>query len=134
MGRVKGDKGLKTKDIIQGLVKLKLEQGLSTPTLLKYLMDEQGYETSYAYELLRDADKFIADAYRNWAVDALEIQLSSLNQQYQEAKLNKDKKLTLEITKEINKIKQLYVEKHIHSGSVEIKTKWDDDSDNNKTI
>jgi hypothetical protein len=109
-------------ELVQTLVKWRLEKKLSTHTLLKVCMEQFGYKQSYAYELVKEAREHIAQVYKDCAVNAYEESVAELEEQLESAKRSNDKKLLLDIQKELNKIKQLYVEKVVHSGAVQIET------------
>ena len=113
--------GYDRSNIIDALVRARIEKSMSTNSMVKFCMSEFGYAQSYAYELVQEARKQIAEIQKDWAVGALEEQLSVLEEQLEDAKRHKERKLQLEITKEINKIKCLYVEKVEHSGTIESK-------------
>ena len=74
-------------------------------------MDEFGYKQSYAYEIVREARIKIADVYKNWNENALEEAIADLDEQKEKALKEGNSKLVLEITKEINKISGLYIQK-----------------------
>lgn len=129
--------GYNREDIIQALVKARLEKGLSTNSMVRLCMDEFGYAQSYSYELVREARMKIAEVYKEWNIVALEESIADLEEQREIARQAKDRKLYLEISKELNKIKGLYIERqHIeHSGKIEgldirIITKDDTTDDN----
>jgi hypothetical protein len=105
---------LNKKDIISRLVELKIKEKCSQTTLLKILMEPPyNYKQTRAYQLLAEASDFIGEVQKNWAVNALEEALADLSQQKEEAKSNNDRKMVLEITKEENKLKGLYIEKQL---------------------
>lgn len=108
-----------TKNLIQILVKMQLEQCASTKTLLEFLMNDQGYEISRAYDYIREAQSYIAEINKNHTINALEIRIAELQEQREYAKKHKDNKLVLEITKELNKIQSLYTDRIEHSGTIE---------------
>jgi hypothetical protein len=105
---------LNKSDIISYLVDLKVKQKCSQTTLLKTLMcPPYNYKQSRAYQLLSETSDFIRDVQKDWAINALEEALADLSQQKEEAKSKNDRKLVLEITKEENKLKGLYIEKQL---------------------
>jgi|WetSurMetagenome_2_1015567.scaffolds.fasta_scaffold546193_1 hypothetical protein len=97
--------------LIKVLVKMQLEQCASTKTMLDYLMDEEGYEISRSYQLIKEAQSYIAEINKNWAINALEIRIAELQEQRESAKQVKDRRLVLEITKELSRVQSLYEEK-----------------------
>ena len=105
---------LNKNDIISYIVDLKVKQKCSQTTLLKILMEPPySYKQTRAYQLLAEASNFIRDVQKDWAVNALEEALADLSQQKEEAKTKNDRKMVLEITKEENKLKGLYIEKQL---------------------
>lgn len=102
---------IKKEDIVQELVTLRVKNSMSVHNMMEYVKKTYGFEQSYSYELVREARKKIAETYKEWNVNALEEAISDLEEQKESALLADDKKLALDITKEINKIKGLYVEK-----------------------
>jgi hypothetical protein len=108
-------------DLIQILVKRRLEDKMSNYQMIDFIMTNYGYKQAYAYEIAREARLKIADMYKDWSEKLLEQTIGELEAQRREAKKANDRKLVLEITKEINKITGLYVERVEHSGSVEHK-------------
>ena len=121
MARNTAHKGKFSRDeIVQAIVKNVLVDCFSKMTVLTYLKEELGYKHAYAYELIAQADKYIAEVYKDYAVKAIERRIADLEEQRESAKRSKDMKLCLEITKEINKISQLYVERTEISGTIKI--------------
>lgn len=102
---------IKKEDIVQELITLRVKHSMSVHNMMEYVKSTYGFEQSYSYELVRDARKKIAETYKEWNVNALEEAISDLEEQKENALKEDDKKLALDITKEINKIKGLYVEK-----------------------
>lgn len=102
---------IKKEDIVQELITLRVKHSMSVHNMMEYVKKTYGFEQSYSYELVRDARKKIAETYKEWNVNALEEAISDLEEQKENALKEDDKKLALDITKEINKIKGLYVEK-----------------------
>lgn len=113
--------GYKRDDIVQALIKARLEKGMSTNSMVQYCKQQFGFEQSYSYDLVREARMKIAEIYKEWNIHALEESIADLEEQREIARQAKDRKLYLEISKELNKIKGLYVERqHIeHSGRIE---------------
>jgi len=113
----------KREEIIRALIKMKLEECASQYTMLNFLKDNFDYKQSYAYELLREADAKIAEIYKEYNKNSIELAIASLEEQFEVARKHKDRKLMLEITKEINKIKGIYAAQKVeHSGAVQINT------------
>ncbi len=108
-------RNIKKSDIVEELIKLRLEQNWSTHSLVEYTKEKYGYKQTYAYEIIKDVRDYMASLQKDWAFNALEQQLTELENQLERAKQFNERKLILDITKEINKLKGLYVEKVEHS-------------------
>ena len=67
----------------------------------------------------RDARNKIADIYKNWNENLLDQTIGDIEQQKRQAEKDGNRKLVLEITKEINKISGLYVERVDVTGNIE---------------
>lgn len=118
----KGNGKINREEIIQLLIKKRLENNLSINTMVRFCMETFNYQQSYAYELVRETRLRISSIYKDWNVNALEEAIGELEEQLEGASRDKNRKLMLDITKEINKLKGLYVDKVEHSGSVNIET------------
>jgi hypothetical protein len=105
-------------DIIQAIIKMKLQHCASQLTILNFLKNDCKIKQTQAYGLIGEAHKIIAETYKHWNKDMLEQALADLEEQKESAKLSKDRRLVLEITKEMNKIKGMYIERVEHSGEV----------------
>lgn len=104
---------LKRDEIVEILIKKRLKEKASFYSILEYLKNDLGYKQTYAYELLREARKKIAEIYKEKTEFMIEEILSDLDEQKQEAKKNKNYRLVLEITREENKIKGAYAPEKI---------------------
>lgn len=109
-------------ELMQDLIRLKLVEKKSHHTLLK-LLQEPPYSFSQrqAYQYITKTNEEIANTYKEWNINALELVLADLQQQKETAKNNNDRKLILEITKEENKLKGLYIEKHEVKQEIEMR-------------
>jgi hypothetical protein len=85
--------------------------GWSQPDILDWLNSEGEVQISYSYELLRQAKPIILDTLKDIAKDRLEETIVKMERMYQDALIIKDKKLALDIQKEINKISGLHNQK-----------------------
>lgn len=113
----------KRADIIDALIKMRIEKGASTKTIIEgFLMGELGYKTSYAYDLYRQARVRIKELYDVQNKELVNEALGSLESLYEDAITNSDKKLALEIRKEINKLTGVYAAEKISlSGNIDNK-------------
>lgn len=80
-------------------------KGAATKTILDFLQTEIGYKQAESYEILRDAQNKIKEMYQDANNTAFEESLSRLERL---SESTSDKKLKLEIEKEMNKMKGLY--------------------------
>lgn len=110
----------KKQDLINKIVHMSCS-GISQPEILQWLLTTGGLQISYSYELLRESKPIILDTLKDISKDRLETTIRELEQMYLDAKLSGDKKLALEIKKEINKISGLYN----HKQEVDITTGGD---------
>ena len=97
-------------DLINKIVEMSTS-GSSQPDILDWLSKEGQVQMSYSYELLRQAKPIILDALKDIAKDRLEETIVKMERMYQDALIIKDKKLALDIQKEINKISGLHKQK-----------------------
>lgn len=116
----------KKEDIIDSIVKMRVERMASTKTIIKdFLMGELGYGQTYAYELLKEARSKIVEYYKESNTASIEEAICQLEEMAEHAKANKNYKLAFEVRKEISKIQGHYIEKIQHSGEIEFKAKFD---------
>ncbi len=109
----------KKEDIIDSIVKMRIEKMASTKTIIKdYLMGQLGYGQSYSYDLLREARKNIKQYYDQSNEASLEEAIGQMEEMAEDAKTNKNYKLAFEIRKELSKIQGLYIEKIELSGEL----------------
>lgn len=104
------DPKYKRQDLVNKIVEMSCN-GISQPEILKWLMDEGDCKISYSYELLREAKPIILETLKDISKDRLETTIRELEQMKMDAKLSGDKKLAIEIQKEINKISGLHNQK-----------------------
>lgn len=110
MGR-KGSGKYSKADLVQIIVKKKVDDKASPHTLLTFLMNEMGFKMAYAYEIMRMANDYIKAIWEKNVTDAMADAMADLLSQEEDAKRRKDNRLALEIRKEINKIQGLYTNK-----------------------
>lgn len=103
---------VKEKDkLIRYLSELRYKKGWSKTSLVNYLKDNYDLKDSRAYELVREAMALTAKAYNEMNQYALSDSVIFLEEMRQKALGEGQTKLALEVSKEINKVSQLYVEK-----------------------
>lgn len=104
----------KKEDILDAIVKMRIERGSSTKTILKdFLMGELGFKQSYSYELLREARERIRDLYQTQNEALANEAMGHLESLYEDAIKSGNRKLALEIIKEKNKLTGLYPESRL---------------------
>jgi hypothetical protein len=101
-------KQVKTEDLINGIVKMRVENGASNKTILDFLQNDLGYGQSYAYEVIREARKRIQEIWDRNAEAHLEESKGQLEELYENAIRKKDMKLALQVRQELNKLMGLY--------------------------
>ena len=99
----------KKEDIIDAIVKMRIEKGASTKTILKdFLMGQLKYKQAYSYELLQEARKEIIKLYSTKNEELANEALGQLESMLEDAIKAKNIKLALEVRKEISKLTGLY--------------------------
>ena len=99
----------KKEDLIDAIIKMRIEKGASTKTIVvDFLQKELNYGQTYAYGLYKEARKRIVELYDNQNKELANEALGQLEKMFEDAVKNKEKKLALEIRKEINKLAGLY--------------------------
>ena len=101
----------KIEDIINELVRMKVEKGTSNKTMLDYIYNTYGYKQTYAYELIKKARIKIQEIWDKNAEFHLEESKGQLETLLEIAMKNKDLRLALQIRQEINKLMGLYTER-----------------------
>lgn len=104
----------KREDIVDAVVKMRIEKGASTKTIINdFLMGQLGYKTSYAYDLYKQARVKIVELYDTKNTELANEALGTLESLYEDAIKSGEKKLALEVRKEINKLTGLYAAEKI---------------------
>jgi hypothetical protein len=104
----------KREDIINSIIKMRIEKGASTKTIVEdFLQGELKYKQSYAYTLLKEAREKISEIYKNDNLSAINEQVGRLESLYEKTIKEGNKKLALDIAKEINKLCGLYAAEKI---------------------
>ena len=99
----------KKEDIIDAIVKMRIEKGASTKTILKdFLMGQLKYKQAYSYELIQEARKEIVKLYSTKNEELANEALGQLESMLEDAIKAKNIKLALEVRKEISKLTGLY--------------------------
>lgn len=117
-------KNIKTEDIINGLVRMKIEKNASNKTLLDFLRTDLGYSQPYCYTLLQKARKKIQDIYSQNIKEQFEISKAQLENMLEKATSKGDMKLALQVLQEMNKLMGLYVAEKIDVTITQYKAKF----------
>jgi hypothetical protein len=97
-------------DLITKVVEMTCN-GISQHEVIDWLSTEAECGTTYCYDILKEAKPIIMDALKDISKDRLEATIVELEKMMTEAKGIGDKKLALDIKKEINKIAGLHNQK-----------------------
>lgn len=105
-----GGSAYNKQSIVQEVINWKTIDKLSQYTILSRLY-ALGYKRSTAYSIIRKASDCLAEIYREWNKNALIEALVDLERQKENAWRIGDFRLVLDITKEENKLKGLYLDR-----------------------
>lgn len=109
----------KKSDLVDAIIKMRVEKGLSRLTIMNFLMKDMGFAQSYAYELLRDAQaESDARAVQNFGND-LKEDIERFEQLYEKSMINKNLREAREVLKEIAKLKGHYTERLLIDGKLD---------------
>jgi hypothetical protein len=97
-------------DLIAKVIEM-TTSGITQPEIKEWLLREGECGIDYVYQILRDAKPIILETLKDIAVGRLETTIIEMEKMYIEAKNCGDRKLALEIKKEINKISGLHHQK-----------------------
>lgn len=101
----------KTKDVIDAILKLRIEKGLSRPSILEWLVSEMKLSKYSASKMLNEANKkFDEIAVQRFGNDIKE-DIERFEALYEKAVKNNETREAREILKEISKLKGHYVER-----------------------
>jgi hypothetical protein len=121
----------KKEDIIDAIVKMRIEKGASSKTIIQeFLMDQLGYKISYSYTLYGEARQKIVELYNTQNSELANEALGQLESMLEDALKAKNMKLALEIRKEISKLTGLYAAQKIDVSVVQYKAKFPGFDDN----
>lgn len=101
----------KRSDLIDSIIKMRIEKGFTRLSILDFLKNELGYSQPYSYELIRDANaEFNQRAIQNFGED-LKEDIERFERLYERAMSNKNFREAKEVLKEIAKLKGHYTER-----------------------
>lgn len=116
------------REYLVGKIAMMRIKGKSTHSILDFLMDKIGMSRKIAYEILKDAQTYIMDQTSEDTKKAFAEAIMRLEELYEEG----DKKMKLEVIKEINKLRGLYSAEKVNL-TVDFKAKFPGFDKNNNT-
>ena len=115
----------KKEDIIDAIVKMRIEKGASTKTIIQeFLMAQLGYKISYSYVIYQEARQKIVELYNTQNHELANEALGQLESMLEDALRQKNMKLALEVRKEMSKLTGLYSPEKIDLSITEYKAKF----------
>jgi len=115
----------KKEDIIDAVVKMRIEKGASSKTIIQeFLMGQLGYKISYSYVIYGEARQKIVELYSVHNTELANEALGQLESMLEDALSQKNMKLALEVRKEISKLTGLYSPEKIDVSITEYKAKF----------
>jgi GTPase Era involved in 16S rRNA processing len=97
--------------VLKELADLRYKKGYSRLSMINYLKENYGLKQTSCYEYIKEMLQQTAEAYNKTTQDALSDSVSFLEKLREKALKDGNNKLALEISKEINKVNQLHVQK-----------------------
>ena len=115
----------KKDDIIDAVVKMRIEKGASSKTIIQdFLMAQLGYKISYSYVIYQEARQKIVELYNTQNHELANEALGQLESMLEDALRQKNMKLALEVRKEMSKLTGLYSPEKIDLSITEYKAKF----------
>lgn len=111
----------KKEDIIDELVKMRVNDMASNKTMLNHIYSKYGYKQTYAYQLIKAAREKIREIWQQDNSSSLEEAIAQMEEMAEDAKKAKNYKLAFELRKEMSKIQGHYTEKIEVKGELAIK-------------
>lgn len=108
---------------IEEILDMRYKQGKTTRTICKEIMEKWSISEVAAYSWINKAMEKLGKHFDEVSPDKLQDSIEFLQTLKEQAISNRERKLALEIQKELNKIGQLYVEKKEVKVSGEISLK-----------
>lgn len=108
MANIKIDDRLK---VYAELAELRYKEGWTRQNLVNWLMDKYKIGLTAAYDYVKEMMAQSAETYNKLNEDALADSINFLDELKKTALKDGDKKLVLEISKELNKLQQLHIQK-----------------------
>jgi len=123
-------KQYKTEDLVNSVVKMKVEKGASNKTILDFLQNDLGYKETMSYLILKSARNKIQQIWDKNAEAHLEEAKAHLEELLERAFKDKNYKLALAVRQEMNKLMGLYQAEKIDL-SIDFKAKFPGVDENN---
>lgn len=123
--RRKGKSKYTKDELTQIITKMMIKEKKTQVDIFNWLQNDLGYKDKWCYSLVSQAKKKMSEIYKEETKDLLEIAIYELEEQRKIAFENNDRRLVLDISKEINKIKGLYTEKVEHKGEIKMTFDFD---------
>lgn len=125
-------KNFKKDEIIRKVIDMRIKDCASTRTILEYLQNECGYETTQSYNYLKWAREEIKEQFNQTNPEAINEAIAQYEEMLQLIKKEKNYKLWNDMNKELNKLKGLYETKINLSGEFKpIQINYINPNDNN---
>jgi hypothetical protein len=116
----------KRTDVIDNIIKMRLEGGLSRTSILNFLIKQLGYSQPYSYQLIRDASaEFESRAIANFG-DDLKEDIERFEMLYEKAMRENNIREASKQLVEISKLKGHYIQRVELSGEIQFKAKFDE--------
>jgi len=112
----------KREDIINQIIKKRINDGWTNLMIMDWIVDELNYTKAYAYELMQDSRKEIDErSIINFGED-LKTDIERFEKLYKDAIEQNNTNLAKEILRDIGKLKGHYVERQQVTHQLELKT------------
>lgn len=103
-------------DVINSLVTMRIEKCASTKTLIGFLTGPCGFSTTMAYEYLKWMRERIAETYQEQSNSAVkEEAILQYEEMIERMRKEKNWKMWSELNRELNKIKQIAIDRIDHT-------------------
>lgn len=115
---------LKKDDIIRKIIDMRLIEGKSTRSILKYLEDDLGYGHTQKYQYLKWARERIKEEFDATSPEAINEAIGQYEEVMEKVLSEGEYTVWNNMARELNKMKGLYIDKVEHSGTVDFKAKF----------
>lgn len=112
-----------TQQAIDHIINMKMVENKSHQEILAYVTQDLGKSLTYAYQLWNKAKVYIDDVTKKMRLDAHQEAILRLEKQYALAEKEKNRRMMLDIQKELNKLNGLYEQDKVTTNIV-FKAKW----------